>query len=65
MRTTGPPAACLARARGRRHGDADAYREALREWSRIDAWFEREHTSGLLAAGPRRRQDTGDDLPGR
>jgi predicted ATPase/DNA-binding CsgD family transcriptional regulator len=40
--------ACLARARGRLHGDAASLRESLRGWSRIDARFEREHTSRLL-----------------
>ncbi|SDJ73242.1 ATP-binding protein [Nonomuraea jiangxiensis] len=46
-------AACLARARGHRYGDAAAYRESLRAWTRIDARFEREHTSDLLVTGPR------------
>jgi hypothetical protein len=44
-------AACLARAHGRPHDDS-AFQESLRGWSRIDARFEREHTSRLLATPP-------------
>ncbi|GII52064.1 hypothetical protein Pth03_04530 [Planotetraspora thailandica] len=45
-------AACLARARGRRDGDADALQDSLRGWGRIGARFERDHTSRLLATLP-------------
>ncbi len=39
--------ACLLRARGRLHGDRAAVEESLREWSRLDARFERDRTSRL------------------
>jgi predicted ATPase len=42
-------AACLARARGRLHGDHAALAAAVEAWERIGASFERDDTAGLLA----------------
>jgi hypothetical protein len=42
-------AACLARARGRLHGDRDQLVRALKAWESLDAQAEREHTQTLLA----------------
>ena len=42
-------AACLARARGRLHGDRDALAESVTGWERIGARFERACTLLLLA----------------
>lgn len=45
--------ACLARARGRFHRDAEALRESVAEWERIGARFEHAYTLQLLS-DPRR-----------
>ncbi|WP_410652765.1 hypothetical protein [Amycolatopsis sp. cmx-4-54] len=47
-------AACLARARGRAHGDHDAVKEAIAGWESIGARFERACTLCLL---PERRAE--------
>jgi hypothetical protein len=41
-------AACLARARGRLHGDRDELTRALGAWERLDAQAERDYTQILL-----------------
>ncbi|MEN3537599.1 LuxR C-terminal-related transcriptional regulator [Microbispora sp. ZYX-F-249] len=43
-------AACLARAAGRLHGDADALQDSVERWERVGARFERACTLLLLPA---------------